>query len=196
MLATALWVTRSKACRTSEGRGRGGTCDLNVDGLNVLPCCVFQGLRERACFQARGGKFVHQATGIGEVAPEQICCLAYVLVGGFGGPRALGGLEEEQAAGQALGDGVVDLAGNALALSSDSGFTLLGGELLLGLGDVVEKPALQGRVALDLVVDQGEHGARCERAEQHGDVRPVAHPEEPDCGSGRRRASRHVAGPA
>ncbi|MNI61612.1 hypothetical protein D3C73_1168930 [compost metagenome] len=108
----------------------------------------------------------------------------------------MGGLKEEQAAGQALGHGVVDFSRNALAFGGDSGFTLLGGELLLGLGDVVEKPALQCRVAFNLVVDQREQGARREGPEQHGDVRPVAHPEEADGGSGRRRTARHVARPS
>ncbi|MNI61613.1 hypothetical protein D3C73_1168940 [compost metagenome] len=67
-------------------KGLRRTGDLDVDVIHILPCCMFQGLRERTRLEAGGGEFVHQAAGVGEVAPEQIRCLAYVVMGGFGWP--------------------------------------------------------------------------------------------------------------
>ncbi|MCE3294257.1 MAG: hypothetical protein K0Q84_3194 [Arthrobacter sp.] len=133
-----------------------------------------------------------QAAGLGQVPAEQFAGVPEVPPGCLGRPGTVRRLEQEQAAGQPLGDGVVDLPGYALAFRDGPRPPLTGGQFPLGARHFRVQAALLRGVVLNAVIDQRQHGAYGERPEQHGQVSAVAEAEQPDGGSGRRRSRGHV----
>lgn len=176
-----------------DGTGLAG--DLHKDVVQVLLGRPLQGFEKGRSFEARHRELVHEAPGVGKVPAEEAGCSVDFVVRRGIRPGTLGCLEEEQAAREALGDGVVDFTGNTLAFRRDSRFPFTRGQLFLRLAYIFEELSLEGAVALNLVVNQREQGPRSERSEQHGDVRPATHAEKPDGGGRCRRAARQIRGP-
>ena len=82
--------------------------DLHADVVQIRPGGAFQGHVKGRGFQARCRELVHQAPGVGEISAEEAGCFADLVVRRRIGPGTLGCLKVEQAAREALGDGVVD----------------------------------------------------------------------------------------
>jgi hypothetical protein len=77
-----------------------------------------QGSRQRLPHQWLGRKRSHQPAGLAEALPGGLNSLGDLPAGGLlaGGQGLLGRLQEHDDAGEALGQGVVDLAGEPLPL--------------------------------------------------------------------------------
>ncbi len=98
-----------------------------------------------------------------------------MVAGGVRGavPQAVRGLQEHPLAGQALGEGVVDLAGQPFAFGEGARAALGGGEVAAGADQVGDEGVAAGRLALHDDVDGGGHGGDGRGREQEVGVRPA-----------------------
>ena len=131
---------RSRATSCAVGSAVGAPVDLAVHGepggTRRGGAQPLQGGRQRPGLSRSGGaQRAHEAAGLGEVAD-----------GGGAGPAghgraavpvplrqgALGGPQQQLDAGQALGEGVVDLAGQPLAFGEHPGGVFGGGQFGCG----------------------------------------------------------------
>lgn len=151
-----------------RGNGPGFARDEQPHPGDILGGGLPERLGERGCLKPRRRQFVHQAAGLGQVPPQQLAGPPQVLPGGLSRPVAVRRLEQQEAAGQPLRDGVVDLPGHPLALGDGPGPALAGGQLPLGQRNFPMQAALLRGVVLYAVVDQRQHDANGEGTQQHG----------------------------
>jgi hypothetical protein len=192
MFAAALCTTLRRVCRTSAGTARGSPVTSSLASGTYW---------EAACSRASGSG---EASRPGEASSwtrlrvsdrfraQQLTGLPEILPGRRLRPGVVCGFEQEQAAGQALGHGVVDLPGAPLALRDGARAALAGGQLPLGESHFVMQAPLLGGVVLNAVVDQRQQDADGERAQEHGEIAGVAEPEQPRGGGCRRRPRRRI----
>src|SRR5680860_489823 len=92
-----------------------------------------------------GGPVADEAPGLGEVVHRGLACLLDVVEGGLGPVResTFGGAQQQLDAGQALGQGVVDLAGEAFAFREHPTRVLGGGQVGAAGGEILDQ-ALSG----------------------------------------------------
>lgn len=193
-------------------RGARGALHMAVDGERALRLGAlagrqrFQGrLQAAALGQVGRGQVVDEAAGLGEVAFRDAGGRTHMAAGGvrIGAPGAVGRLEQHLLAGQALGQGVVDLHGEPLALGEGSLAPLGGGQFAPGAQQVVDQLALASgqfplayRLTPHMDEDGGSHGGDGGRGQDQIRVEPFGQPqlgghdergEQGDQGEGRAR---------
>src|SRR5690606_499891 len=99
---------------------------------------ALQGARQGGVLQGGRGEGGDEAAGFGEVVHGGLACLVHVAGSGAflsAGQGAFGGAQEQLDAGQPLGEGVVDLAGQAFAFGQYTGGVLGTGQVDAGGGE-------------------------------------------------------------
>lgn len=163
-----------------QRRHAGPVVDVDADGEVVAGLPGGQGPQRRLQAAAAGevgrGQVVDEAAGLGQVvlgdgggAPDMGAGLVLVRL-----PDPLGGLKQHPLAGQALGETVVDLHRQPLALREGALAAFGGGEFAAGADQVVDQGALPGRLPFGVQEhgrgDRGDGG----RGEQQVGVEPPA----------------------
>ena len=163
------------------GRSRDGTGltgDKQADTGQVLRRRFEEGIREGRRFQPGGSQFVDQAAGVRKVLAQHGGGRPDILTRGGTGPGTVGGLEEENAAGQALRHGVVDFPGNPLPLLNAARLALGGRQMFLGQGNRGMQAALFGSVIFNAVEINVRMTPTARGPRKHRHIAAAAEPEQ------------------
>jgi hypothetical protein len=169
---TVTW--EAAAClRTGAGGSGDDRLGPQAGFLAEPPGHLLKRLGERLLHQGPGPQRPHHPPGLGQVVTGRPQGLLDVpLDRAPEGQGLLGRLQQQDHAGEPLGEGVVEVAGQPLALGQRPGLAFGGGQLGLGRLQLLDQP-----LSLPALADDGAHiGHRQQRAgRQHahgGDRRP------------------------
>ena len=115
-----------------------------VAGRSPADAQLAQRRSQVVAFECGRGQIADDAAGVGEARAERLGDRVHLRLGclRLPVPVAFGGLQQHPAAREFLDEGVVQVPGDAGAFGEPAGLSLLPGQLVAGLAELVHEPLL------------------------------------------------------